>query len=324
MENLLRKRWVQILIIFAVIGVIASFILRLITPQLLTVPASDFINSNTQWQSVSFENIVFEGLPPQIPTTLPLATVSPSQTTLDYVLGQLIATYGLEQVIGDESFWRGPTHSLAYDSFADEYLLYAASIPEEARLTDPSRAIDAAAAFVRGTFPNLALAPLRSDVVYLHGLDELDAVSAAEAGAVEVPFAYTINNIPVFLEHRRTAPITLIVNNQYEVQKVVFQPHFLDFVLTQQQTNTIDLTAALTNVNEKNQASIVSAFEPETGLFSLDQARSGVLRSVQLEYRADLENSIAYPFYRFTGELTNQSGQTINAQIITPAVEVRE
>lgn len=323
-KNLLQKRWVLILLGFSVLALIITFILRLITPQQPVAPKTNFVTTDATGKSVSFANITFTGTPPTVPTTLPFASIQPSQTTLDYVKDQLIKTYALQQVTGVESLWQGDAYTLSYDSYADDFLFYAKLIPEDAPLTEPNKAIDQAQAFVQKTFPNLALVPDRANVIYFQGLEELESTTVDKAVAVEVPFTYTVENIPVYLGHERTAPIAVIINNQYTVQKVVFQPNFVTFVPSTQKATIIPLNTALENINTKSQASVVSAFESTTGVFTLDQVTAGILTSVQLEYRADLNSGLAYPFYRFSGKLTNQDGQTIQAEIITPAVAVQE
>lgn len=324
MQNFLRTNWVIFLIIFAVVGSVGAFILRLITPRETAVPRSDFVATSQIDGSVFFTNIRFTGQAPAVPTTLPFAAVQPSQTTLDYVRSQLISKYSLLQVADREGLWRGETHVLSYDPHSDQYLFYARFIPEDEPLTSSFQAIEQAQVFVRETFPNLALVPYRDGIVYFQGLDELDPTTQQNAAAMEIPFTYTVENTPVYLGHNRTAPLSIIMNARHEVQKVVFQPGFFDFVPTETRLAVIGLDVALENINNKNEAVVVGAFEEETGVFTLNEISSGELTSVQLEYRADLDSGIAYPFYRFIGTLTNQDNQLITAEIITPAVAVQE
>lgn len=324
MRDFFRTRWVLLLIIFAAVGSVGAFVLRLLTPRQLVVPRTDFITTSQTSGSTSFSNIRFTGTAPAIPQNLPFALIQPSQTTLDYVRSQLIARYNLSQVTSVDGLWQSETHTLSYDPHGDKYLFYAKNIPEEGLLESSFQAIEQAQVFVRQTFPNLSFTASREGVMYFDGLDELDLTTPENASALEIPFTYTIEGIPLYLGHARTAPISIIMNYQNEMQKVVFQPGFFDFVPAEGRAEVVGLDVALENINNKNEAVVVGAYEEETGVFSLDQIRSGELTAVRLEYRADVESGFAYPFYRFTGTLVNQDGQTINAEIITPAVAVQQ
>jgi len=322
-DNILKNRWVTILLVFSLVGLIATAIFRLITPTEPVAPKTEFITTNQAGGSTSFNNIRFTGSPPSPIESLPLATIQPSQTTLDYVREQLIANYQLQQVVGISGLWSGNTHTLSYNEEADEYLFYALDTLEDSLLTEPNLAIENAQAFVRATFPNLPLVAQRESVTYFQGLEELEETTRSEAMALEISFAYAVENIPVYIGHQRTAPITVVVNSLNEIQKVVFQPHFLTITPAEELSKVIDLSAALESINNRDEASIVSAYETTTGVFSLAEIQDGALDSVRLEYRADLESGLAYPFYRLTGELVNTDGQTIQAEIITPAVKTQ-
>jgi hypothetical protein len=126
--------------------------------------------------------------------------------------------------------------------------------------------------------------------------------------------------VPIYIGHEATAPVTVVVNNLLAVHKVRFQTSFFEFAPSELKLPLVSLATALENINTNNEASIISAYDENVGSFTLDQIKSGELKTVILEYRVDLDAGLAYPFYRFAGELTNQDGQVIQAEIITPAV----
>jgi hypothetical protein len=323
MIKITQKKWPFLLVVFFFVGLLITFILRLITPSEVVIPKSEFITTNSTGDSTNFDNIRFTGNFILPVASLPLLTIQPSQTTLDYVREQLIENYQLDQVVGVSGLWRGKTHVLSYNEYEDEFIFYKNIAPDDSLIQESQSAIRSATTFVQATFPNLSLVAQLENIIYFQGLEELEETTPAQASAVQVSFTYFEEGVPVYLEHEKTATITVIINSFYEVQKVVFQPHFINIVPSKQKINLIDLGTALENINQRNEASIISAFETEAGLFSLEQVKSGTLTSATLEYRGDLENNFAYPFYRFSGELTNQAGQTIQAEIITPAISTR-
>ncbi|MFH2118471.1 MAG: hypothetical protein ABII10_01920, partial [Candidatus Paceibacterota bacterium] len=248
-KKLLQKNWLVLLLIFAVIALIVTFIFNLLTPRKTVVPKTDFISTSPTGESTIFNNIRFTGtfIPPV--SALPLATAQPSQTTLDYIRNQLIGEYGLQQVVGIPGLWKGELYTLSYDEYADEFLFYKNTVPQNSLLQEPSKAIQTAQTFVRATFPNLELIAQKENVVYFQGLNEPEETTSNKATILEIPFTYAINGIPVYLNHKRTAAITIIIDSFYEVQKVVFQPHFVNIIPAEQSVSLIDLGTALENIN---------------------------------------------------------------------------
>jgi hypothetical protein len=322
-KKLLQKKWLVALLIFCLMALVIIVVLRLLTPAQPTVTNPDFVTTNPDGSSTAFNNIRFEGTFTSPVESLPLATVRPSQTTLDQLRNGLIEQYQLRQAIGVPGLWQSQDYTLSYNEIGDEFLFYKNFVPSDLLLGDTSQAIRSAENFVATTFADLSLTPLREQATYFQGLAELEEATAGEAVALEIPFVYAIEGIPVYLTNEATAPITVLVNSFREVQKVVFQPQLIEVAVQSQRVSLLDLGIALDNINNRDQASIVSAFETESGVFSLDQVAEGTLTEVSLEYRADLETGLAYPFYRFSGELINQAGQLIQAEIITPAVATR-
>ena len=317
------NRWLMGLLTFIVVGLVVTFILRLLTPAQPVVPKTEFITENQVGGSSQFANLRFTGSFTTTITELPLVVIQPSQTTLDYVRNQLIKEYQLNQVVGLAGLWRGETHPLSYNDGADEYLFYSLFTPKDTLLADTNRAIEVAETFVSKTFPNVQLVSQRNAVQYFSGLLELEETTRDKAVALAVPFTYTVQNVPIFLGHTSSPPLTVMINSLYEVQKVTFQPNFIDFVPTEQKARLIDLGTVLDNINSRNEASIISAYSHTGQFFTLEEITSGTLTDVQLEYRADFTTGLAYPFYHFSGELNTANGYAIQAEIIAPAVETK-
>jgi hypothetical protein len=322
-NNIFKNKWLVGLLIFTLIGLAVTIVLRLVTPQEPAIKKTEFITTNKSGANTDFSNIRFTGSPPAPIAELPVAAIQPSQTSLEYVKNQLISEYNLVQVAGLEGLWRGENFNLSYNNGDDEYLFYSLNIPAEIVLGDTNQAIDRAQNFVNQTFPNLELTVNKEKIRYLTGLEELNETNRNNAVTMEIPFNYTIEGVPVYVSHERGAPIAVMINSQYEIQKVVFQPNFLNFIPAEGKLKLIDLSTALDNINNNNEASVIDSYSKQGEFFTLNKAVSGELDSVQLEYRADLNTGIAYPFYRFTGELTNEASQTIQVQIITPAVKTQ-
>lgn len=321
----MNKNWLWVLGIFAVGGIIITFILRLVTPRQLVIPKTDFIATNQTSGSTTFANIRFTGHFSQTANVLPVASIQASQTSLDFIRNNLIKKYQLQQVAGLTSVWQGPEYTLAYNPHADDFKFY--YWPEnytQELLNSYAQKIESAQQFVRENFPNLGLIAQTNSVRYLNGLGEYEETTPEKATIMQIDFTYMIEGVPIYLEHERAAVVIVTIDSQNVVRSVYFQPYFVSFVPTEQKTTLISLETALENINNHSEAAIVYAYEETTGEFSINKIQSGELKTVGLQYRADLKTGLAYPFYHFAGELINADGQTIQAEIITPAVAVQE
>lgn len=322
----MNKKWLRALGIFAVVGVLLTIVLRLITPPSPEIPKTDFVFTNQTSGTTTFANIRFTGdfTPPT--SSLPIASIQASQTTLDYVRDSLIEQYELQQVVGISGLWQGPEYTLTYNEYLDDFKFY--YWPDlhdsELPLTNPSQKIEAAQQFVNQYFPNLGLVAQKDSVSYFEGHQEYFAeVNPAEATEMKIRFTQTIEGIPVYLAHERSTIVEVTINEESRIIGVTFQPYFVSFSPSEQQVSIVSLESALENINNHSEAAIVYAYGEETGDFTIEQIQSGELKTVDLQYRADLEAGLAYPFYHFVGELSNAAGQTIQAEIITPAVQTQ-
>lgn len=318
-----NRNWLWILLVFTLIGLVLTAIFRLLTPQTPVIPKTEFISTNTSGGSTTFSNIRFTGTFTSAVAQLPVATIQPSQTSLDYVRSSLIEKFDLQQIVGLSGVWQGELYTLAYNPHGDDFTFYSRTEPPyEVLLTDPNRSVETAQQFVRETFPNLQLIARRESIRYLKGDGhEYEESTRDQASGLNVDFVYTIEGVPVYFGHERAPVISVFIDSQNEIRSVVFQPYFVDFAVSTVPSEVISLETALANINARNEASIISAYEEvEATGFTLDQIQSGELQTAVLEYRADVDTGTVYPFYRFTGELLNDEGKTIHAEIITPAI----
>ncbi|OGJ37466.1 MAG: hypothetical protein A2383_00380 [Candidatus Pacebacteria bacterium RIFOXYB1_FULL_39_46] len=319
-----KKYWLRYLILLAAIGIVLSFILRLLTPSPTIISKTDFITTNKSGDSTKFSKITYVGSPyTEVPEKLSLLTIQPNSTSLEYVKNTIIEQYDLEQIINLPNLWQGTNFSLSYNENDDEYVFSSNYASPTQIVASLPQAINTSQQFIAKIFPNVQFSVLDEQVKYFGGSFQVNEVKPKEANIVEIPFAYSFDNIPVYLNHKSGSALRIMVNGLYEIQKVIFQPDILLLIPTEKTIGIISVETALENINNHNEASVVSAFEINTGIFTLEEVREGTLTSVSLEYRADLKTGFAYPFYRFVGELINQTGQVIQAEIITPAVPTK-
>lgn len=323
-ETLKQRKWYVLLAAASFAGILITIIIRIITPGEVVIPENEFIQTNSDGGQTKFSEISFSGEIPTLKDRLPLVSLQPSNTSSEYLRDRFIENHDLRPVEGVNRLWKGDNYTLSYNEYDSTYIFYKNFLGRDSIITQKDKAIQAAGEYVGEVFSQLPLYPQVDKVLKFSGLQQMEEVSIGTYTALEVPFTYAIEEIPLFIGHEEQAPLRVLINSDFEVQKIIFQTNFFYPIPREEVVKIISLGDALENINTNQFGSIISAYEEETGVFSLDEIENGDLTSVQLEYRADLNSDIAYPFYRFEGELINDEGKTIQAQIITPAVKVQE
>jgi hypothetical protein len=324
-DFLLKKKWYLILIGVSVVGILITIILRVFTPKNTVLQQTEFIQVNKTGDQTVFKNIKFIGdIPINLKERLPLVSLQQSNTSADYIRDRFIKNHNLAPVAEIDGLWKGDEYTLSFDETNGNYLFYSNFLPEDTLLTNKNKAIEVAENYVLETFSQLPFKSQKKGIRKFSGIQQMSEKDFGAINAMEIPFTYSIEDIPLYIGHENTPPLSVLINNEYEIQKIVFQTVFFYPLPREESFNIISISEAVENINNRQHASIISAYESETGIFSLEEISEGELTSVSLEYRADLDTKTAYPFYRFSGELENNEGKIITAEIITPAVKIAE
>ena len=305
--------------------IVISSILRILTPQSVQIVPPEFLLENADGSTTRFANIVYSGETPSFPAEVPLAQAEPLNLTEGLVLDQLIAGFQLVERPQAKSIWNGPEYSLVVNQAEKNYTLVIN--PDRMLLgeekIDETKALAEASKFLASILPGVSFTPQRNKIIYLDNSIQNSLTTPANAKMLSIPFAPTIDGIPVFFENRSSFPFSISINSQYQVQKLVFQIMFVTFV-PKEKISLISISQAVENIN-LSRASIISS-DIVNGrmdtIISTANVRAGNLKSVTLEYRWDETTGIAYPFYRFTGIIDVDSGESLQAEIVTPAIQV--
>jgi len=124
------------------------------------------------------------------------------------------------------------------------------------------------------------------------------------------------------MEKNSVYPIKVMINADLKIQKLVFPTTMID-LKTIDQKSTISVNQAVKNINN-NIGSIIYSEVSWIDSGDISEITSGKMDRVQLEYRLDKEINLAYPFYRFYGTITNKDNIPMKAEIITPAITIRD
>lgn len=315
-----KNQWLLYLILLAAVFIIAATILRLLTPPKKELNKTEFMSTNKLGNQSQLKNISFTGTTPTIPQKFSLAQAQ-KETNLPDFETELTQKLKLQLSPNSMTDWVNDDYSLSKDDFNHLYILSKNDLQLSQNPIDQDQAMQAAQDFLKNNLTQFNLTVVKDAMQNLTGEIHYQETTADHAQLLLIPFAYQIDNYPVFYQHQEGYPIEIIVTNQYQVQKLIFQPLFLNFTVIDQ-LDSIPIEEAIKNINQ-NIASIIYTEQQYHGDLAIEEISSGELASVSLEYRYDEASSLVYPFYRFKGQIINKAGQKIIAEIITPAVPVK-
>ncbi len=328
MKNLLKNKFILGLMTLLGLFIIISGVLQIITPSDLDTipPKPSYTQSNIDNSKSALNNIVYVG-PSFTPTeTLGVYQVNQiSQNSLETAVNSIVSNYSLKQSQHKPNRYVSLNHFLEINESQKKLYLNARN-QENNKLKnniDYSTALSVAKKFLNKNFSDQNFTPIEDSILYLSGNYQLLEVSPAEAEYIEIPFSYQLESFAVYLNKQSQPPIKILVNNQQEVQKAEIATDLFDFQLIQDQ-NLLTIDQALANINQRNLGSII-VYQQDIGQdLLLSEINSGELDLVEVEYRLDKQNQLAYPTYRFSGDLVDKNNNRFSAQIITPAIEVEQ
>ncbi len=318
-----NKKLLTIFITILVVLLISSVILRLMTPQTITVPepTSETLTQNIVGGTTTFSNISYSGSSPSFSTKAPI--MKQIQDTNAQLLEQQITTkLNLKKTTLANNYWQNDQgQSLTYDRFNKSYFLVVAPITDTGDFKlSQTDLIGQAQAYLLDLL-SLELSPLTDQITYYLEPEEHPEVTTYEnATAVKIPFAQTVEGIPVMFEGRAEVPFFVTLDMSGNVSTVSFTPNIVTFE-TLGEKNLIGIDQAIENINTKNQGTIISAGVETTIDITLDEIVRGDLTTVSLEYRVDETTGYILPYYRFSGTLYNSDNNKYMVELITPAVE---
>lgn len=313
-------RWVWWLVAGAAVVLLIAGIIRVLTPAPVTIPKSDFQSTNLNNTTTTFANIRFQGTIPEFPTSLSIARAIRTQQTLTELINELALRFKMEPIPELTNGWASENYSLTIDPQDQSTILTQNEVLESDRIVDFDQALSVATETTSSLFPQIPLQPLKEQVIYSRGDVHMLEVVPAQASEVLIPFAPLIDDLPVYYRNFTSWPFMVTINSQDELVRLEFYPLFFTFE-TIGQRNLISVERAIENIN-RNQGAIISGYQTDLTPLNWQAVTRGTFDTVSVEYRIDNESSLAYPFYRFSGQLINDEGQTIEAEVITPAVAV--
>lgn len=341
--------WLTRLLVVASLFVLIAGVVRLFTPREVEIEKTSFSNTNANGSVSSFSNILYVGPEISTPNSLPVFSVEENTALSNQVLPVLRETYSLRPVPNVENAWRSQSANLVKDVYSGEYSLFlsytetnnpltADSVSEddvdqlaevflqnpENNLVTEAEAIEIASNTLESLLPAVRLSPLKNEVIQLskHADPYYSEENTIDDDFVyAIPFTYLLNDYPLYLGKNYAQPFVVTVSDIGQVLSLRFFETLVSVSLVSEKP-VVSVDQSLVAINQNDVASIIKTELDVSQEISLNTIQSGTLEEVSLEYRYDDVLGLAYPFYRFRGQITNQDELTYTVELITPAVEL--
>lgn len=315
-----RQRLYIIVIVILLIIVCIASVIRVLFPPKVQIRESAIVTTNADLSRTVFTSIQYTGEDPNLPQELPIARQSPESLSNQEAIDALINRHQLVRKSIQLKVWANDNYLLTYDSSVDKYTLLVSGYDssEVIPIVERSLATSTAQGYLNTLLPSNQLTLLENAVTFHHFGQEITDTSENEATAVRVPFAPTLQGIPVYFEQYADYPFIVTVDGKNEIRRIVFHPQLQKYEVFDT-LPLITIEEALENMKQ-GKSSIITAKYLEEEPIQLRDLKSAQLSSVQLEYRDDTSQGLIYPFYRFTGKATRADDKGVELQIITPAV----
>ncbi len=332
------KPFLSGLLAFILLAAGLTLIFSALTPtEKNTIPETELITTNFNGGSSTLSNIIFSGKKFDTPTSLVVAQFQINPTAAEQITQSLVNEFGLESIPQSENIMIKNQYSLFRDQRKEEFVFAVdvsqqtssdASLSAQLDLTEyqvkqlinQDRAFETALLYINKLQPGLDYRPIPSSVRYFTADQaHLEATQQTQADIIEFELAPYIGEYPVLFEHREFAPMKIMMDDSYQVIRLVYQ--FALFTTTlPKEIASITLEEALINLN-KGHGSVVVAYQDVAQPLDLEVVKNADLTNVQLQYRVDQPTGLVIPMYHFTGTAENAAGTNMRIQLMTPAVK---
>lgn len=313
-------KWLTYTLLGVAIILIASAVLRVLTPK-KEVAQTPLTTTNYDQTTSNFSNLTYTGPRIDVPLSLNTAQVK----IADYkekLKTNLIARFNLKQ-IQDYDVWTSENWALTIED-GDRFIISnnQKTIPVLSGTISLIQATSVAQKFLDEYLSQYQVTPLSNQAEYFEGqYGDPAKTTASKAQAIKVVFGYAIDEYPVFYENSANNFIEIYVDSNETITKASFST--IDISLENTDTKPgLSPQMALEIANQTNQAAIINTGYESPAILDFSNITSGEFDVVEIEYRVDPTQNLAYPFYRFSGFVTDGENQSFSAELITPAIEV--
>lgn len=299
-------------------------IFRLLIPPQTPVSLTPALLANRDDLPITLTNIRFAGPTPALPTSLPIIAVKSTLLSSTQVLSALANNWSFQLVPGTNNSWQADRTLLDHNPGTNLWTLTFEQTDYNSALVSPDLAtqlFDSAIKKYLGFFNTNLLRQNQNPTYLIGNLEYSPTTNRNQANAVALTADYILEDIPIKYENSDHGLIEAIVAPEM-VAKITFIPLVIELG-DKAKSPLLTLTQALNAINAGH-AAIIAYQTTSVESVKFEDIRSGTLNEVVIEYRIDSDTDQLIPFYRFSGTLTDAESNTLDVQLITPAVATQE
>ncbi|MDR0462611.1 MAG: hypothetical protein LBG64_00065 [Pseudomonadales bacterium] len=314
--------------IFLIIGTLLLILIVIIhlanrqqtQPLILSSPLTNYDQTIT-----TFSNINYSGPLINTPSNLSIASATFDPNEAVEILDRLITKYNFETIV-ENSFWNNYDSSieLSRNEHRNCYiLLFNDRLPNlEYGDWHTQTLASSARQFINENLGHTSLEPQIEHLSYYLGEFHIEPTTAEESNIVVIPFAETLEGIPIIYDTHSNFPFVVFFNNQNLPFRLEYCPQFITPEIVDV-LPSISVQQAMFNIN--NLPGSTSIIDTEgIPMFDFDPSAfvRGNLIFGSLQYRFNRQTGMLMPMYSFSGVLYDQHGNSTIVNLITPAVQV--
>lgn len=328
----MNKKNNKLIIYFFIIVVVfflVNLIIRLLLPPQTKINVSDYQFINKDGSKTTFQELNYSGPKIEIPAELSIASIEPNSVSFDKTRDEIIENLSLIKHPEIENIWTTQAWYFSYQPQQNLYTLIDISGSDSPQLKKDlpigfkniDELIESSDQQKNNFFSNLDVSAQKDFISFIPDSEEyFSTTDANQATAAIIPYTYTIDSYPLFFEKETNFPFEIIMDSNLNFVKLNY------FSLTVKpkiigKNKTISIEQAIDNIKNKKISSIIAYYQEKGTPLKIEQIETADFSIISIEYRADKQQNLIYPFFKFQGEAKTEN-DTLWIEVITPAIEI--
>ena len=321
-----NNKFIIYFFVFAGVLLIGNIIIRTIFFPNLNINPSQYQFVNKDGSSTVFLDIKYSGSDINIPESLSIAQNLETSSRFSTITDSIKNNLNLVAHPEVKNLWTSDGWYFNYQESSNHYILLNTSedIKNKKTLTtgfNKNDLLNFSRQQKNVFFPNLEIVIQENDIKFKPSAHEYIVLTTIDKGTVAlVPFAYSINNYPIFYEKDVNSPFEFMIESDLTFRKMTYFPQSLNYEKIGEK-NSITIEQALDNIKEKKISSIIAFYQELGTPLKIEEIKSADFKSVSIEYRVDSTQNLIYPFFKFEGTAITENDE-LWIELITPAIEI--
>jgi len=317
-------------LLFSFILLIINIIVRYFLPREVPIATSNFQSTNRDGSQSKFLEVTYSGPQPvsnQIPKEFSIASYTKPAVNFDQIKEDLISDLNLIQSENLETIWINQDWYLDYQPVSNYYSLTKLLDIEENYINQLPTGFNMDSLLSvtyeekNKLFPNLEITIQSDNIVFWPTIREFyTETTINNALLAEVPMTYEIDDYPIYFQKESKYPFVFLISSDMSFVKLTYFP-FATNPRVIGKKRSISIDDAIENIRNNRFASIISNYQEQGNELKIESILSVDFDDFAIEYRIDEEQSLIYPFYRFSGNAESVN-DNLRIEVLTPAIDI--